>query len=123
LRRLLSAYGSSLIPSGLGCDNGVWRGSRPADYGVFVRARWRRSSSGHQTQSRQVKRGDRTMGRKHAKQKPAIEVGERYDLVRIGDTYFLKGGDGVLRQVDVLPISEAEARRLMDVAGIEEDQQ
>jgi hypothetical protein len=62
------------------------------------------------------------MGRKRAQRKPSLEVGERYSLVRIGDTYFIKGHDGVLERAEVTPISDEEARRLMREAGIEGDQ-
>jgi hypothetical protein len=59
------------------------------------------------------------MGRKRAKRKPSLEVGESHALVRIGDTYFIKGNDGVLERAEVAVVSEEEAKRLMREAGIE----
>ena len=59
------------------------------------------------------------MGRKRAKRKPRFETGESYTLVRVGDTYFMKGKDGVLERAEVTPISDEEARRLMQDAGID----
>lgn len=59
------------------------------------------------------------MGRKRVKGKPSLAVGESYTLVRVGDTYFMKGNDGVLERAEVTPISDEEARRLMGEAGID----
>jgi hypothetical protein len=61
------------------------------------------------------------MGRKRVKGKPPLEVGKTYDCVRVGDTYFIKGNDGVLERVELQVISAEEARRLLQASGMAEE--